>query len=75
LMRLIDTEYLKTPFYGSRKMAQLLSRLLSRAINRKRVQRLMGIETIYQKPNTSRPGKGHMIYPYLLKGLEINLPG
>jgi hypothetical protein len=38
-MKLIDTEYLKTPFYGSRKMAKLLSRLLNRPINRKRVQR------------------------------------
>ena len=78
LMKLIDTEYLKTPFYGSRKMAELLSRLLNRPINRKRVQRLMrlmGIEAIYQKPNTSRPDKGRMIYPYLLKGLEINRPG
>ena len=78
LMKLIDTEYLKAPFYGSRKMAELLGRLLNRPINRKRVQRLMrlmGIEAIYQKPNTSRPGKGHKIYPYLLKGLEINRPG
>ena len=78
LMKLIDHEYLKTPFYGSRKMAELLGRLLNRPINRKRVQRLMrlmGIEAIYQKPNTSRPGKGHKIYPYLLKGLEINRPG
>lgn len=41
LMKLIDAEHLKTPFYGSRKMAQLLSRLLNRPINRKRIQRLM----------------------------------
>ena len=78
LKRLIDTEYLKAPFYGSRKIAKLLSRLLNRPINRKRVQRLMrlmGIETIYQKPNTSQPQKEHMIYPYLLKGLEINRSG
>ena len=78
LMKLIDHEYLKTPFYGSRKMAELLGRVLGRPINRKRVQRLMrlmGIEAIYQKPNTSRPGKGHKVYPYLLKGLEINRPG
>ena len=78
LMELIDRQYLKTPFYGSRKMAKLLGRALNRPINRKRVQRLMrlmGMEAIYQKPNTSRPGKGHKIYPYLLKGLEINRPG
>jgi putative transposase len=46
-------------------------------INRKRVQRLMrqmGIMALYPKAGTSRPGKGHKIYPYLLKGLEINRP-
>ena len=78
LMKLIDRQYLKTPFYGSRKMAELLSRVLNRPLNRKRVQRLMrlmGIEAIYQKSNTSRPGKGHKIYPYLLKGLAIDRPG
>ena len=78
LMAQIDLEYLKTPFYGSRKMAKLLGRLLNRPINRKRVRRLMrlmGTQAIYQKPNSSRPGKGHKIYPYLLKGLEINRPG
>ena len=78
LMSLIDREYMKTPFYGSRKMAELLSRLLRRPINRKRVQRLMrlmGIEAIYQKPNTSRPNSEHKVYPYLLKGLEIDRPG
>jgi putative transposase len=78
LMKLIDRQYLRTPFYGSRKMAELLTRVLDRPINRKRVQglmRLMGIEAIYQKPNTSRPGEGHKIYPYLLGGLEINRPG
>ena len=78
LMQLIDRQYLNTPFYGSRKMAELLGRLLNRPINRKRVRRLMrlmGMEAIYQKPNTSRPGKGHKIYPYLLGGLEIDRPG
>lgn len=56
LMKLIDRQYLKTPFYGSRKIAELLSRVLERPINRKRVQRLMrlmGIEAIYQKTNAS----------------------
>ena len=78
LMELIDRQYLKTPFYGSRKMAELLARMLQCPVNRKRVQRLMrlmGIEAIYQKPNTSRPAVGHKVYPYLLKGLEINRPG
>ena len=78
LMALIDRQYLKTPFYGSRKMAEWLERILQYPVNRKRVQRLMrlmGIEAIYQKPNTSRPAQGQRIYPYLLKGLEIDRPG
>jgi len=59
--------------YGSRKMAELLARVLSWPVNRKRVQRLMrlmGIEAIYQKPHTSQPAAGHKVYPYLLKGLR-----
>lgn len=78
LMALIDRQYLKTPFYGSRKMAEWLERILQYPVNRKRVQRLMrlmGIEAIYQKPNTSRPAQEQRIYPYLLKGLEIDRPG
>jgi len=78
LMMLIDRQYLKTPFYGSRKISQWLERVLQCPVNRKRVQRLMrlmGIEAIYQKTNTSRPATGHKVYPYLLKGLEIDRPG
>ena len=44
-------------------------------VNRKRVRRLMqliGLETIYRRPNTSKPNPGHEAYPYLLRGLEIN---
>ena len=76
LMRLIDEQYLKTPFYGSRKMCTFL-RGLGYCINRKRVRRLMrqmGLEAIYPKPRTSQPGDGHKVYPYLLKGLIINRP-
>jgi putative transposase len=71
LMRRIDAQYTKTPFYGSRRMAEVLS------VNRKRVQRLMrlmGIEAIYPKRRTTRPGAGHKIYPYLLRGVEITRP-
>ena len=78
MMEWIDRQYLKTPFYGSRKMAELLARVLERPVNRKRIQRLMrlmGICAIYQKLNTSRPGPEHEIYPYLLGGLEIDRPG
>jgi putative transposase len=76
LMRLIDEEYMRHPFYGSRNMRTYLKRL-GYKVNRKRVQRLMrkmGIESIAPKPNTSRPGKGHKVYPYLLKNLDINRP-
>jgi putative transposase len=71
LLRRIDQLYLQCPFFGSRKMAAVLS------ANRKRVQRLMrilGIEAIYPKPNLSRPAPGHQIYPYLLRNVEILRP-
>ena len=61
-MRRIDEQYLKTPFYGSRKMAEVLS------IDRKRPQRLMrlmGLEAIYPKPHLSRNDTDPRIYPYL----------
>lgn len=74
LMRRIDELYLKWPFYGSRRMvAQLQGEGYD--VNRKRVQRLMrlmGIEAIYQKPNTSRKHPSHKIYPYLLRNLKID---
>ncbi len=70
-MRRIDKQYLKTPFYGSRRMADELG------YNRKRIarlMRLMGIEAIYPKPRTTLRGRGHKIYPYLLRNLEITRP-
>jgi len=72
-MKLIDQQYTKTPFYGSRRMRDYL-RLSDYKINRKRVQRsmrLMGLEAIYPKPRTSIPNKEHKIYPYLLRGVKI----
>jgi putative transposase len=78
LMRLIDEEYMRHPFLGTRKMRNYLRGLRpGYQINRKRVQRLMrqmGIEAIYPKPNLSRAGAGAQKYPYLLRGLEINRP-
>lgn len=75
-MKLIDAQYLATPFYGARKMAVwLLSR--GHRANRKRVRRLMclmGLKAIYRPPRTSKPGKGHKVYPYLLGGLKITRP-
>lgn len=76
IMRLLDKQYFKTPFYGVRKLTVWL-RGLGYVINRKRVKRLMvlmGWQTIYRRPNTSKPNKQNRIYPYMLKGLEINQP-
>jgi len=75
-MRLIDEQYTACPFYGSRRMAAWLSARGGRA-NRKRVQRLMrrmGLEAIYPKPRLSAAGRGHRIYPYLLRGVSIRRP-
>ena len=75
-MRLIDEVHLKRPFYGSRRIRDNLQDL-GHSVNRKKVQRLMrlmGISALYPKANTSRPGKRHKIYPYLLKGLTIDRP-
>jgi putative transposase len=74
LMRLLDEQYTRTPFYGSRKMTEWL-RVKGFIVNRKRISRLMevmGIEAVYPKPKLSQPGEGHKIYPYLLGGLEVS---
>lgn len=76
LMRLIDEEYTKHPFYGSRQLCNYLRRK-GHLINRKRIQRLMrllSIRSVAPKPNTSKKGKAHKIYPYLLSNLLIDKP-
>jgi putative transposase len=76
LMRLIDEQYLHTPFYGSRGMTQWLLRQ-GYPVNRKRVRRLMrvmGLEAIYPHRRTSVPAVEHRIYPYLLRNLAIERP-
>jgi putative transposase len=73
LMRLLDEQYTRTPFYGSRRMTVWLEEQ-GYAVNRKRVSRLMtlmGIEAVYPKPKLSEPGAGHKVYPYLLEGMEV----
>jgi len=70
LMHLIDEVYTKTPFYGSRRIRETLKRK-GYFLNRKRIQRLMGIEAIYPKPNLSKPHPGHKIYTYLLRNKRI----
>jgi putative transposase len=76
LMDLIDKQYLKSPFYGSRKMTIYLNRK-GYKVNRKRVQRLMrimGIKAIYPNRSLSANKASHPVYPYLLKGLQITRP-
>lgn len=76
LMRMIDEEYLRRPFLGSRKLALWLKDQ-GEHVNRKRVQRLMrtmGIEAIYPKPKTTKRGEGHQIYPYLLREVKVVRP-
>ena len=77
LMRLIDAQYLKTPWYGSRQMRRHLRRQGYR-VNRKRIGRLMrnmGLVAVAPAPNTSRRHPRHAVYPYLLRGLAITQPG
>jgi putative transposase len=74
LMTMIDEQFTETPFYGSRRMAKVLSRKLGISINRKRVARLMkimGIAAIFPGPNTSAAHPRHKKYPYLLRDVEI----
>lgn len=76
VMRALDEQYLETPFYGTRRMVIALG-TLGLGVNRKRVRRLMrlmGLEAIYQKPNTSRRCSEHKVHPYLLRGLTIDRP-
>lgn len=73
LMMLIDRQYLKCPFYGSRRISAWL-RTIGHHVNRKRVlrlMRLMGLETIYPRKRLSQVEKEHRVYPYLLRGLRI----
>ena len=73
LLRLLDEQYTRTPFYGSRKMTEWLA-TVGHEVNRKRVRRLMellGVEAVYPKPKLSQPGDGHRIYPYLLRGTTV----
>ncbi|WP_423206682.1 IS3 family transposase [Paracoccus yeei] len=77
LMRLIDRQFLETPFYGVQQMTWHLQNE-GHAVNVKRIRRLMRLMRlmpIYQKPNTSKPAKGHKTYPYLLGGLRVDRPG
>ncbi len=76
LCALLDEEYTRHPFYGSRRMVVMLARA-GHIVNRKRVQRLMrqmGLVGMAPGPNTSRPHHQHKVYPYLLRGVCIDRP-
>ncbi len=76
LLRLLDEEYTRHPFYGSRKMTVWL-RDQGHAVNRKRVQRLMrilGLIAMVPGPNNSKKHPEHTVYPYLLRGLRVVRP-
>ncbi|MBK6877773.1 MAG: IS3 family transposase [Ignavibacteria bacterium] len=73
IMRLLDEQYMKTPFYGYRKVKVWLE-TLGYSVGKKRLKRLMKLvrwETIYRRRNTSKSNEGHFKYPYLLRDLEI----
>jgi putative transposase len=76
LMRLLDAQFLETPWYGSRQMMRHLRRL-GHAVGRKQVRRLMatmGLAPTYQRPRTTAPHPEHRIYPYLLRDLVVDRP-
>jgi putative transposase len=77
MMRLIDEEYTRHPFKGSRRIAVWLGEQTGQEVNRKRVGRLMGLmglEAIYPKRKLSTPVSGHRVYPYLLRGVKVVRP-
>jgi putative transposase len=76
LMRLIDEQFLETPWYGSRQMARHLRRA-GYSVGRKRIRRLMakmGLVAIYQRPRTTVPHPDHQVYPYLLREMVVERP-
>ena len=73
MMRLIDEEFTKRPFYGVPRMTARL-RMMGYGVNPKRVRRVMGLEAIYPKPRLSVHGSNHKVYPYLLKGVTVDRP-
>ena len=76
-MRLIDEQYIRTPFYGSPRMTWWLREHIGELVNHKRVSRLMrqmGLMALSPGPHTSRKAKEHGVYPYLLRGLVIDRP-
>ena len=71
LMRRMDELHLRHPSFGSRMLTRTLKRE-GLEVNRKRVQRLMALESTAPKPNTSKPAPEHPVYPYLLRNLKVS---
>ena len=74
-MRLLDEQYTRVPFYGSRKLVKWFSDNHGVVVNRKRIQRLMRkmrLEVIYPKPRLTQRDKQHPVYPYLLRGVKMH---
>lgn len=77
IMRLMDEIHLREPCYGARRMRLVLKRDHGLEVARKRIRRLMhlmGLEACWPRPRTSLPGRGHKVYPYLLRDLVIDRP-
>jgi len=77
LMKAIDKQFLEHPYYGVERMTDYLNQDLGYGVNIKRVRRLyklMNLQTIYAKPKTTKRNPEHIIYPYLLRGLDIKRP-
>lgn len=77
LMRVLDLEYTRAPFYGYRKMTARLRRQHGFQVNHKRIarlMRLMGLRAVYPRPRTSQAHPQHRKFPYLLKGVKIMRP-
>jgi len=78
LMRLMDEHYLNHPYKGGRRMHVWLTKDMGYKVSKNRVERLyyrvMGLRSVLPGPHTSKPAKGHKIYPYLLRGMKIEYP-
>ena len=76
LMKRIDALFTRHPFFGSRQITGSLRRdgIQVGRHRVRRLMRLMGLETVYKRPNTSKPHPDHPVYPYLLKDRIINRP-
>jgi len=75
IMREMDKQYLKTPYYGVERLTAHIRKKMGIRVNQKRIRRLMrlmGLEAIYRRPNLSKKDSSHEVYPYLLRGVEIN---